>query len=52
MPEARATTVKRWVVFRRVTEADYYGRYDIRVCQPHDGIECHPGCFADNFGRP
>jgi hypothetical protein len=34
-----------WIVYKPVTHDDYYGKYMIRVCQPHDGFECHEGCF-------
>lgn len=34
-----------WIVYKPVSHDDYYGKYMIRVCQAHDGFECHEGCF-------
>lgn len=43
------TEPTRWLAYKAVTRADYYGKYMIRICQPHDGFECHPGCFDDSL---
>jgi hypothetical protein len=43
------TEPTRWMAYKAVTRADYYGKYMIRICQPHDGFECHPGCFDDSL---
>jgi hypothetical protein len=32
-----------------VSRDDYYGKYMIRVCQAHDGIECHDACFDQSL---
>ncbi len=39
----------RWLVYRSVSRQDYYGKYMIRICQPHDGIMCQPGCTDDSL---
>jgi len=39
----------RWVAYKAVTRDDYYGKYMIRVCQPHDGFECHMACFDESL---
>ena len=33
----------RWLGYRRISRDEYYGKYTIRFCQPHDGYECQPG---------
>lgn len=43
------TEPTRWIAYKAVTREEYYGKYMIRVCQPHDGIECHEGCFDESL---
>jgi hypothetical protein len=40
----------RWLVFRPISEAEYNGRYMIRVCVASSDDECHPGCFPEKYG--
>lgn len=41
-----------WVVYRRVSEADFYGKYMIRVCQDRGkDPRCYEGCFSRDYGR-
>jgi hypothetical protein len=39
----------RWISYKPVSREDYYGKYMIRVCQPHDGYECHEACFDESL---
>ena len=39
----------RWIAYKPVTREDYYGKYMIRVCQPHDGFECYEACFDESL---
>ena len=43
------TEPTRWIAYKLVSREDYYGKYMIRVCQPHDGYECYEACFDDSL---
>jgi len=47
MPEAAPT---RWIVYRRITEAEFHGRYDHPYCgAARKGVEsCHPLCASSD----
>jgi len=39
----------KWIVFKRVSQEDYYGKYMIRICQASGGTSCHSGCDSDSL---
>jgi hypothetical protein len=41
-----------WMVFRRVTEQEFFDRYLLRRCQDDGGDpRCFEGCFSERYGR-
>jgi len=36
----------RWVVYKRITKTEFYGKYMIRICQPVSGYSCNAGCSS------
>jgi hypothetical protein len=43
------TEPTRFIAYKPVSRDDYYGKYMIRVCQPHDGFMCHEGCVDNSL---
>ncbi len=40
------TDPNRWIVFRPISQQDFYGKYMIRVCQGSPNNPCHPDCSS------
>jgi hypothetical protein len=47
--EQPTTDPTRWIVFRPISQADFYGKYMIRVCQALPNDPCHPDCSSTSL---
>lgn len=43
------TEPTRWIVFRPISQAEFYGQYMIRVCQPLPDDPCHADCSSTSL---